>query len=182
MNVGYSYYDYPDSRIDTVMGTVGLSKDLNEVWSVQVDGGVSNTWSKILFPVEIQIIGFPVIITVPISNEGLGWVGDVSLNCKGELGSASLTYNRGLTPAYGLNGAAEQNTVTISSQYRFSYELSALFSTSYYTLKSLASEFSAQSLSQQAFRINPGVRYEFSKDMAIEASYEYDMIRYSTLI
>ncbi|HXW69014.1 MAG TPA: hypothetical protein VEJ88_05360, partial [Dissulfurispiraceae bacterium] len=151
MNVGYSYYDYPDSRIDSVMGTVGFSKDLNEVWSVQVDGGISNTWSKILFPVQLQIIGFPVIITVPISNEGLGWVSDVSLSCKGEVGSASLTYNRGITPAYGLNGAAEQNTVTISSRYRFSYELSAIFSGSYYTLKSFASEFTAQSLSQQGF-------------------------------
>ena len=174
INLGYSYYAYPNSRIDSVMGTAGISKDINEVWSVQVDGGIRNTWSKVLIPV--QIIGLPLIITVPLSNEGLGWVGDVSLNYRGELGSGSFTYNRSITPAYGLNGAAEQNALTLSTQYRFSYELSALFSAGYYTLTSLASRFSAQTINQQTLRINPGVRYEFSKDMAIESSYEYDVV------
>lgn len=173
MNVGYSYYYYPGNRLDSVMGTVGFSKDFNEVWSVQADAGIRNTWSAIIIP--IQIIGFG-SINVPVNTEGLGWVGDMSLNYNGELGSASLTYNRSLTPAYGLNGAAEQNALSLATRYRFSYELSASFSTSYFTLKSLASQFSAQEIDQQTFNINPRVRYEFSKDMALESSYEYDVI------
>ncbi len=174
MNVGYSYYAYPNSRLDSVMGTLGFSKDFDEFWSVQIDGGISNNWSNISIPV--QIVGSPLLIMVPVNKEGLGWVGDAALNYRGEIGSGSITYNRSLTPAYGLNGAAEQDALTIAIQYQFSYELSALFSTSYYTLKSLASEFSAQAISQQTFRINPGVRYEFSKDISLESSYEYDMV------
>jgi len=174
LNLGYNYYKYPDSQIDSITSTVGFSKDLDEIWSIQVDGGISNTWSKVLIPV--QIVGFPVTLTIPVNNEGLGWVGDASLIYNGELGSGSLTYNRSITPAYGLNGAAEQNAAAISARYRFSYELSALFSAGYYTLKSLPSEFSAQTIDQQTFRFNPGVRYEFSKDMALESSYEYDVV------
>ena len=178
MNVVYSYYAYPNSRINSGMGTIGFSKNINEIWSVQVDGGVSNTWSRVLVPV--QIIGVPVTLLVPINKEGLGWVGDASLNYKGEVGSGSFTFSRSLSPAYGLNGAAEQNALTLATQYQFSYEFSALFSAGYNSLKSLASEFSAQAISEQILRVNPGVRYEFSKDMALESSYEYDMVDYST--
>jgi|SRR5208283_130270 len=173
MNVGYSYYAYPNTRINSAMCTVGLSKDFDEVWSFQVDGGINNTWSAVSIPVQIINFG---LIMVPVNKEGLGWVGDASLNYKGELGSGSLTFSRSLSPAYGLNGAAEQDALTLATQYQFSYELSALFSTSYNTLTSLGSEFSSQSISQQYFRINPGVRYEFSKNMALDASYEYDMV------
>ncbi len=176
MNVGYSYYYYPDNKLDSVMGTVGFSKNFDEVWSAQVDAGLRNTWSSVIIPIEI--IGYG-LINVPIKNEGWGWVGDASLNYNGEVGSGSLTYNRSLTPAYGLNGAAEQNALTAATQYQFSYELSALFSASYYTLKSFASQFSTQAINQETFTINPRLRYEFSKDMALESSYEYDKIRNS---
>jgi len=43
------------------------------------------------------------------NNDGWGWVGNVSLNYKGERGNGSLTYNRDITPASGLNGAVERN-------------------------------------------------------------------------
>ncbi len=184
-NVGYSSYSYPDSRIDSITGTVGFSRDLDEIWSVLVDVGVRHTWSDISVTRQVPVydffFGFPILLGYElhkeqVKNGGFGWVGSASLNYKGERSNGDLTCTRDITPAYGLNGAAERNYLTLSTRYRFTYELSALFSSGYYTLKSAASEFSAQVINQWTFRINPGIRYEFSKDMASEASYEYTMV------
>src|SRR5208337_2257377 len=90
----------------------------------------------------------------------------------------NFSYSRNVIAAYGLNGAAEQNAFTLSTQYRLTKEFSILFSAGYYTLKSDPSEFSAQVINQQTIGVNPGVRYEFSKDIFAEASYEYLTVDY----
>ena len=166
INGDYSYYYFANTRIDSVSGTVGFTCQLNEFWNVLVDGGVRHTWS------DFSLAQFQ------LENSGWGWVGKVSLNYNGEYGNGVLSYLRDLTPAYGLGGAAEQNALTLSTQYRVTHELSILLSAGYYTLKSDPTEFSPQVINQRTFHINPGVRYEFSKDVNVEASYEYTMVDY----
>jgi len=46
LNLGYSDYVFPDSRIDSVMGTVGFSRDFSEKGSLLIDGGIRHTWSE----------------------------------------------------------------------------------------------------------------------------------------
>jgi predicted porin len=182
VNLGYSDYVFPDSRIDSVMGTVGFSRDFSEKGSIMIDGGIRHTWSEfsVLEYEYITIWGFPIYTgrtrMVPEKNDGWGWVGNVSLNYKGELGNGSLTYNRDVTPASGLNGAVERNALILSTQYRMTYEFSILFSAGYYTNKSDAGQFSIQVIDERTIRVSPGVRYEFSKDIFAEASYDYATI------
>ena len=161
---GYSYYHFPGFRTDTANGTVGFSWDLNETWSILADGGIRRTWSQ--------------EPTAQSGSGGWGWVENVSLNYKGERDGADLTYARDITPAYGLNGAAERNALTLSARDRFTEELSVVFTASYYTLKSV-SALSTQNIYQRTVRVNPGVLYEFSKDTSVEASYEYDRVDYT---
>ena len=149
-----------------------------------IDGGIRHTWSEfsVLEYEYITIWGFPIYTgrtrMVPEKNDGWGWVGNVSLNYKGELGNGSLTYNRDVTPASGLDGAVEQNVLTLSTQYRMTYEFSILFSAGYYTNKSDAGQFSTQVIDQRTIRVNPGVRYEFSKNIYVESSYDYTAVDY----
>jgi len=183
INLGYSDYIFSDSKVESVMGTVGFSRDFSEKGSIMMDAGIRHTWSEFSVnePVYIFFSQIPILIgyvNVPQNNEGWGWVADVSLNYKGELGNGSLTYNRDVTPASGLNGVVERNAFTLSTQYRMTYEFSILFSAGYYTNKSDAGQFSAQVIDERTIRVNPGVRYEFSKNIYVESSYDYTAVDY----
>jgi predicted porin len=117
-------------------------------------------------------------VTEHQKDSGLGWVGNAGLHYKTEHGSGDLTYSRDIMPAYGLNGAAEQNAVAVSSQYRLTYEFSTLFSAGYYALTSTPGNLSLQVIKQHTFRVSPGVRYDFSKDVSLDLSYEYSTVDY----
>jgi hypothetical protein len=164
VNLGYSDYVFSDSRIDSVMGTVGFSRDFSETGSIMIDCGIRHTRSE--FSAGL----------IQLNNDDWRWVGNVSLNYKGELGNGSLTYNRDITPASGLSGAVERNALTLLTQYRMTSEFSILLSAGYYTNKSDAGQFSTQVIDQRTIRVNPGVRYEFSKNIYLESSYDYTAI------
>ena len=183
INGGYSHYNFSDNRTDNYTGTVGFSKDFSETWSIIVDGGLRYSSSKFSVPEYEYITIFGLLIPVgtimvPEKNDGWGWIAKASLVYKGEYGNVNFSYSRNVIAAYGLNGAAEQNAFTLSTQYRLTKEFSILFSAGYYTLKSDPSEFSAQVINQQTYGVDPGVRYEFSKDIFVEASYEYLTVDY----
>jgi hypothetical protein len=183
VNVGYSYYYLPDVIIKSVMSTVGFSKNLSELWSVSLDAGLRHTWSDVavIEPVpsaSIVIDGQPVPLAytdarVDISRDGWGSVGTASLNYQGEILNMSLALNRDITPAYGLNGVAERNSVTLYAYYHPAYETSFSFSGGYYALKSDQTQFSSQAIDQKTYRLNPAMRHEFSRNSSLEASYEY---------
>lgn len=185
VNLGYSNYVFYDSRIDSVMCTAGFSRALSEKGSILIDGGIRHTWSEFSVTepeymyINVGGIYIPIFIgyvKVPQKNDGWGWVGNVSLHYEGERGNGSLTYNRDITPASGLNGAVERNALMLSIQYRMTYEFSILFSGGYYTNKSEAGQFSTQVVDQRTIRVNPGVRYEFSKNIYLESSYDYTAV------
>ncbi|HUN55794.1 MAG TPA: hypothetical protein VMU29_11620 [Smithella sp.] len=183
INGGYSNYNFSDNRTDNYTGTVGFSKNFSETWSIVVDGGLRYSTSEfsVIEYEYITIFGFQIpigTIMVPQKNDGWGWIARASLVYNGEYGNVNFDYTKNVTAAYGLNGAAEQNAFTLSTQYRLTKEFSILFSAGYYTLKSDSSEFSAQAINQQTFGVNPGVRYEFTKDLFAEASYEYLTVDY----
>ncbi len=176
-NTGYSYYYLPDSRNNSIMGTVGLSWDFREVWRIITDGGIRRTWSEV-YMTKLVPYGSSAYLAVRerLNNDGWGGVGKVSLNYRGEYVNGDLTFNRDLTLASGLNGAAERTALTLSIRHRLMYELYVLLTTGYDAFKSDPSSFSAYIINQQTFFINQGIRYEFSKDRGVEASYSYTRV------
>ncbi|MBF0560251.1 MAG: outer membrane beta-barrel protein [Nitrospirae bacterium] len=187
-NMSYSYYSFPGSRTDSVNGTVGFSWDLNEIWSASVDSGIRHTWSKIPVTSYMELYqvyqGQPYLVFLPVTEQqktgSWGWVAKAALNYKTEHGGGGISFTRDIIPAYGLNGASEQNALAVSSQYRLTYEFSALFSGGYTALNSASGGLSSQVIKQNSFRVNPGVRYDFSRDVSLESSYEYTTVDYPT--
>ncbi len=168
VNVGYLWYDAQYSTTDNITGRIGLSRKIDEFWGIQIEGGFHNTWSYITV-IELQ----PFPVSQQEENTSQGWVGQMAVNYKGERGSGSFSFSRDVLPASGLGGVAERNFLTLSSTYQFTYKLSLFFTTYYYTNRSDAYEFSMKEIDQQSFHVTQGWRYEFTKDMAAEASYEY---------
>jgi predicted porin len=178
LNVGYSAFFLSDSRNYSTMCTVGISRDFDEVWSLFVNGGVRRTWSEVFVDEYVQYPGYQQRTRIRHDNQGWGWVASISLNYRGERIQENIAYVRDLSLASGLNGAAERNAVTFTTQYRLTYEFSGLFATSYSQYKSDPSNYSAQVIDQRTGDVNAGIRYEFSKDTAMDISYGYTLVRY----
>ena len=179
LNAGYSAYYVTDARTESITCTVGVSRDFDEFWSVLVDGGLRRTWSAVFITGFVQETPTTQIaVRERHDNRGWGRVARVSLNYRGERMQGEFAYIRDLSLATGLNGAAERNALSLTTRYRLTYEFSALLTTSYSTYKADPSNYSAQVIDQRPFDISAGIRYEFSKDMALDVSYDYTTVRY----
>lgn len=176
-NFGFSHYISTGMSVDSYMGTIGISSQLNKLWSISIDGGMRYTHSQ--YNVLMGKVVFPFIVTwtEEINTYGTAGTGTISLNYKGEKTSATFSLMRDLQTASGQIGTVERTSFSISATKRFTYELSGGFNASYFKNKSSDNELSAtQQTDTETFNISSSLRYEFSKDISIESSYTYTKV------
>lgn len=166
LSAGYGRYDFRDSTIETVSGSAGLSWALSEKVRIAVDGGLRNTRSE-----------GTSAFSGPWESDGWGWVASAAVNYTGQSAAAGLTYARDVTPAHGLGGAAERDTWSISARKLLSEDFSIMFSAAYYALESVSGP-TASTIDQRILQVSPALRYEFSREAAIDAKYEYVAVDY----
>lgn len=175
LNTGYSQYLLPDFRTINVMGTIGFSYDVSEVWGILVDGGLRRTDSEIFVN---QLV--PNGVKERLDQTEIGGTGHLSLNYKGEYTGAELSYIQDFTMAYLASGhqtPAERKALSFTAQHKITRELSALLTAGYtrYTADRV--------LTQSNISISPLIRYDLvqmsgERDLALEASYEHTRIDY----
>ena len=164
-NFGYSRYIYSGAEIDNYTGTVGLSRDLNEIWSLLLDAGARYTTSK--------FSGSLANANTEQTSQGSGWVGQATLSYKGLLTNGNLTFSQDVMPAYGQIGTTERTSLNFSINRKFTYELSGGLSARYFLNKSSQEQYALQKIDSQTTNVTPSIRYEFTKNTSIEASYNY---------
>ncbi len=176
-----------DSTVDNYSATIGMSSAFSEVWSVQANAGGRYTVSKFQSwePVFVQILPpLPIFqeVLVPVSQKShqWGWVGQLALTYKGELTDGSLSFNTDVQPASGqTSGTTVRTGLVADMRRRFTYELSGDMSVGYYKNKSNPGAIAGQAIDQDTILLTPSIRYEFSKDMYIDASYQYTKVFYN---
>ena len=173
MNFGYGRYEFSDSTIDYYYSTIGMSRALSEKWSILIDAGVSYVRSEF----EVERLEFFRIVRDKETDKGVGWVGQGTLSYKGEKTTGDLTFNHRMMPASGTVGVTERTTLTLNIRHRFTYELSGGFLAGYYLNKADQGEFGTAATNRETLRISPRIRYEFTKDIALEGSYSFDYIK-----
>lgn len=165
MNLAYSRYEYEIATIDYYYATIGINWALDEKWNLLFDGGGSYTLSK----------------SGPEGNkqkdEGTGWVGMGSLSYKGEKTNGDLTFSHRKAPAYGTVGVTNRTSLSLGINRRFTYEFSGGLSAGYFINKGEEGKFSTAAFDQESFYVNPRLRYEFTKDMALEGSYNFSFTK-----
>jgi hypothetical protein len=176
-----------DSTVDNFSATIGMSRAFSEVWSVQANAGGRYTISKFRSwePVFVQIL--PPLPTFqeflePVNQKSheWGWVGQLVLSYKGELTEGSLTFNTDVQPASGqTSGTTVRTGLVADMRRRFTYELSGAMSVGYYHNKSNPGATAGQAIDQDTILLTPGIRYEFNKDMYMEASYQFTKVFYN---
>ena len=162
INGGYEHYDFTTSTLDNTSATVGLTKMFTEALSLALDGGGIYTQSKFTIYNEQ-------------TNNQWGWVGNVALKYKGERGTGEIGYNRSVSAASMYGGAVERNAVTMNGRYRIAYELSSAISAGFFTNKSDPYQYSRTGTDTRSYYVAPSLRYEFTRDVALDVSYNYTL-------
>ncbi|MEA5112574.1 MAG: outer membrane beta-barrel protein [Geobacteraceae bacterium] len=181
LNLGYSRYDFTGSGVDNYSLTIGIDKALTELWGFQAYAGARYTVSKFQAIQYEWYQPFPPIpyyipIAVPVSETSRewGWVGQCAVTYRGEATNGTLSFSSDVKPSSGQNsGTTIRTGVTAEVRKRFSYELSGAMAVGYYHNKSNQGAFSGQRINEDTILATPSIRYEFNKDMYIEASYRY---------
>jgi hypothetical protein len=175
-----------DSTVDNYSVTIGASRAFSEVWSVQANAGGRYTVSKFRSweagYARIQGTPFLVYGLFPVEQKShqWGWVGQLALSYKGELTEGSLSFNSDVQPASGqTSGTTIRTGLVADVRRRFTYELSGDMSVGYYKNKSNPGAISGQAIDQDTLLVTPSIRYEFSKDMYMEASYQFTKVFYN---
>jgi hypothetical protein len=165
LNLGYSRYEYENPIIDYFYGTIGMSWALEEKWSFILDGGASYTLSQ----------------SGPDNNKqrdsGTGWVGMASFVYKGEKTEGDLTFSHRVEPASGTVGVTNRTSASVGIYHRFTYEFSGGLSGGYFFNKAEEGKFSTVAFDERFFYLQPRLRYEFNRDVALEASYNFAYTR-----
>ena len=183
LNMGYDNTKYSGLEIDTYMASLGLTKKFSEVWSVSVDGGGRYLRSDFavttfqLVPIFPPFIYQIVRITKPQTTEKLAWLAHSTLSYAGEKTSGSLTLGRDIYAGSGSLGALERTSAALSVSRRFTWEWSGTFSVSYIKNRAKSGEFGTFEINREVVSVSPGIRYEFTRDVFLDAAYSFMLAR-----
>lgn len=179
-NAGYASYRFTSQDTNSVWSTVGIEHRYHELWSVIVD--VGGRFARTKYTVrELQFVPpfFPVPVTVEKTSEVWSGLVKASLNYTGEKATGSLSAVYDLAPASGLNGAAQRTSFVLDVRYRLTYEFSTALSTGYFLNYAAAGDYGTGSVDEAMIFVIPSVRYEFNKDIYLEALYNYSTTDYN---
>jgi len=164
-DLGYGRGEYEGLMVNNYTLTVGVFRSVHELWSAQIDVGGRYTISQFDVLGEQQ------------KSEDWGWVGDASVIYTGERTRANFTFSSNIAPAYGFVGAVQRTAAVVSLDRRFLYELSGTLSAGYYWNKSQAGQYSFRTIDEQSTLLRPGLRWEATKHIVLEAAYQFYWLR-----
>jgi len=166
-SISYARYSLVDTGIENYGASVGINKSLSEIWSFLLEFGARYTRSSFTGAL------------LSSESEATGVIGQAVMSYGGEKTQVDFTFKRDLTPASQWSGTAERTDLTFRINQRLSYEWWFTLSGGYYINKADKGELSTQVIDQQTMFIIPGIRYEFSKDLNLDASYNYTTTKYN---
>ena len=171
LNFDYTKYRVTNATVNSYMGSIGVSRDVNKLWSVLVDVGANYTQTSFVVDGITSATGEQ-------TNTGWGPAGQITVAYKHESTNASFMMNKSVKPVSGAAGAVNRTSVGLDVRHKFTYELSGYLTANYFINKSDPGEFSNIVTDQNTIQVSLGPRYDFSRDMFLKASYTYARVDY----
>ena len=159
---GYDSYNYRFSRTDTYRVTVGLEKELSELYIFYINLG--GRYSKFDFFNDDDF---------NISDDGMGGVLVSGLKYNGEYNYMNLYILHDIAPASGRGRTVERTSFIGTWGYQITEKLSSNLIGGYYLNKG---DVSGDPLDESTIRVVPQLIYQFTNNMNIIASYAYTWI------
>lgn len=177
--LGFTRTRYRGLDVENYRATLGFLRQVSELWSLLLDAGGRYTRSE--FDVlRTELVPPDTVILVPgtKAEDGFGWVANASLMYRGDKNRGSLSFSRDVEAASGRDGATERTSAVLDIGRRFTYEFSGSLSAGYYRNTSEAGEFSTEEIDEKSVRVRPSLRYAFTRNVFLEAVYQYARIDY----
>ncbi|NWF54073.1 MAG: hypothetical protein HXY45_04685 [Syntrophaceae bacterium] len=178
-NFGYGRYYYETSETEGYRWTLGAEGALSETWGFVVDLGLSRTRSKYKVTTLQPVVIFPFVVQVPVTEEktstAWGGVGQIGLSYRDDETGGGISLQQDISPASG-TGTVWSTILRMYLDQRFTYELNGGLSAGYYYNQAERGEFSTGETRRHTFNLSARLRYDFSKDMSVEASYAYSRV------
>jgi hypothetical protein len=134
---------------------------------------------------EFEVLGLEAVapglfrlVPVEEKDSDLGVAGRASLSYQGEATRASLSFYRDVSTSGGRAGNVERTSFVFDVGKRFTYRLWGHFSAGCYLNDSKGRELALQEIDERTWRLNPYLRYEYTRDLSFEASYSYTKVDY----
>ena len=178
LSLGYSRFAAGSTVMDNYAGTMGISREISNLWSILVDAGVSYSQSRYDVLSLTMIPGGLVLTPQQQTNDEWGPMGKVTLALKHEKTNGSITLSSSVMPFSGTSTAVNRTNLSLDLNHKLTYELSGLFRMDYFINKSDQGEFSGIQVDEKAVHVVIGPRYHFSKDVYFLASYTYNRVNY----
>jgi Putative MetA-pathway of phenol degradation/Putative beta-barrel porin 2 len=180
MNLGYDNYRYSTGAlVNNYSATVGFIRNITETVSLLLDAGGRYTVTDFDQYRNVAPPPFPpVLVKEEETSSGWGWVGQATLAYKGEKGTANLSFGNNVFPSSGRTESTERMSLAADMRYRLTYEWSVAVNGAYYRNKSDQGQFSTVEINEHTWLISPSMRYEFTKDLYLDASYSFNRVDY----
>ena len=162
------------SEVNNLSMTLGLSKELNQLWQLSLNAGGRFTMS------EFQVSGDPNWET----HEEGGALGGLSLAYKGERLGGTLALSHDLTGASGRSGATRRTGGSLTLSERFTRRLTGQLAAGHARNRAEQGQFGGQAIDERSSNLGGSLRYqllEFPSDLSLEASYSYNNTDYRLL-
>ena len=174
-NAGFNSYEFDTSRTDNYSATLGLGWSLSETWSVTADVGgrysVADFDVVSLAPAAQEGTFYPK--TIRDSRDSYGLVARAALTVRGETQNGSLTFSRDVGLSSSRNGTSENTSIDVAYRRFLTDKFSSSLTGGYQMSRSDSDDLSAGRIDEDYIRCTAGVRYQFNRNMALDASYSY---------
>ena len=170
LTLGYNRNRYSDSKDDSYKMMLGFSKTLSETWRFVADAGVRYTRTR----------EDAALYASDENSNDWGFVGQTELSWQGEKTDVTFSLSRDLLPASGRDASTDRTSLGISMTRQFTAECSGFLSGGYYRNRSVEEDTADDEVDEDTLYGSAGLRYAFTPDLGIEASYNYSMIEYNT--
>ncbi|KPJ77255.1 MAG: hypothetical protein AMJ54_08725 [Deltaproteobacteria bacterium SG8_13] len=162
LDLGYANADFSTSQVESVSGTIGAAWNATELWRLKVDLGARYTVTDFL---------------TADTTRDLSGVGKATIEYRDVYTSVNLVFLHDLREARGRGGTAYRTELTGWAGYRLSEKFRLTLSAGYFLNRSRQETGSIVEVDTQTLRVRPGLRYEFTEDLAAEAAYNYTRVR-----
>jgi hypothetical protein len=174
LNAGWARYDYQTSETDYYFGTLGVKHRLTEIFNVTADAGARYTDSS--FKVQQLVLVPPGVLATVNENEsdtGWGGIGHLAVEYVGERTRASLGASHDVTAASGSRGVVQRTGLTFTGGHLLTEKLRLGTYLGAFRNKSGENQLSGQKIEEFSYSANPSLRWEFYRDVTLEAGYAF---------
>lgn len=174
--LGYARYNFEnEDSVAYYSATVGVAKELNEKFSLNLNIGIRptrSTYNELLFnPNQISFV------KERVSNDLIGGIGSAALIYQGELCKWDISASHDLQTASGRYGAVERTTLAINVMKRINFRLTFYFNTKYFINGAKRGETAAEDIDEETFRLGPWMRYKLKDKFFFDVSYSFTQLK-----